>query len=107
MMMLMKGPKTTIRSDGTDMTKKIGPAVYNIPQQTPKTSLPAQKAYMLLIKVIDIPTIPTRLATIKVERLLIIAMILGVINVPMIKPTYGIPLIIALFRSALFPVQPN
>lgn len=44
MMMLMKGPKMTMRSDGTDMTRKVGPAVYKIPMQTPKTILPAQKA---------------------------------------------------------------
>ena len=51
---------------------------------------------MLLIIVIDIPTIPIRLATIIVERLLILPIILGAVKVPMIKPTDGIPLIKAL-----------
>ena len=48
------------------------------------------------IIVIDIPTIPIRLATIIVERLLSLPIILGAVKVPMIKPTDGIPLIIAL-----------
>ena len=87
MRMLIKGPKTTMRSDGIDMTRKVGPAVCQIPMQTPKTSLPAQKAYMLLINVIDMPTIATRLVKIKVERLLILLIILGAIKLPIIRPT--------------------
>ena len=89
-----------IKSEGIDSHKKDGPVVYKTPIATPKMSLPPQKVYKFLINVIDTPAIPIRFAISKVDLLPTLFMIGGAANEPIARPTDGIPVMMALYKSA-------